>query len=238
MSGVGIDYDRAWEEVYGDLQDIGPTHRHMLRIMRRMLEPLEYSSVLEVGVGHGHNLPVLTRGRALRCVTGVDISERALTHVRERWDGTFRKLDIVSERLLETFELVCCALVMEHLDDDRAALGNLRAMTSRYLLLTTIGGNYDRYSPWERQVGHVRNYARGELQRKLCEAGFQIERAVYWGFPFYSPIARRLQNRMTATSHLPARARVIARILYLVFFLNSSRRGDLIVVLARPDHTR
>jgi hypothetical protein len=31
---------------------------------------------------------------------------------------------------------------------------------------------------------------------------------------------------------------VIARILYLVFFLNSSRRGDLIVVLARPDHTR
>ena len=202
--------------------------------MRRLLSPLHYESVLEVGVGYGHNLPLLADGRQLERLAGVDVSERALDHVRRRWPGSFRHLDIVSEHLPEQFDLVCCALVMEHLHDDRAALGSLRAMTSRYLLLTTIGGDFDRYRPWERQVGHVRNYRRKELEAKLHEAGFELERAVYWGFPFFSPLARTLQNRMTATSQLPARARLIARLLYLVYFLNSSRRGDLMVLLARP----
>jgi SAM-dependent methyltransferase len=234
VTDTAHDYDRIWDEVYGDLQDIGPTHRHMWRIMRRLIEPLEYSSVLEVGVGYGHNLPLLTEGRQLGRLAGVDVSERALAHVRPRWEGNFQQLDIVSERLDEAFDLVCCALVMEHVGDDVAALRNLRSMTSRHLLLTTLGGDFDRYAPWERQMGHVRNYSGGELEHKLWKAEFEIDQAVYWGVPFYSPIARTLQNRMTATSELPTRARLIARILYLVFFLNSSRRGDLIVILARP----
>src|SRR5581483_4936825 len=50
----GHDYDRIWDEVYGDIQDLGPTHRHMTRIIRRLLAPLEYRSVLDVGVGFGH----------------------------------------------------------------------------------------------------------------------------------------------------------------------------------------
>jgi len=229
----GHDYDRIWDEVYGDIQDLGPTHRHMTRIIRRLLAPLEYRSVLDVGVGFGHNLPFLTAGRQLDRVAGVDISERALEHVRSEWSGDFRKLDIESECLAETYELVCNALVMEHVRDDEAALRNLRAMTSKYLLVVTIGGDYERYRPWEDQMGHVRNYAPGELERKLSAAGFEPERTIYWGFPFYSPIVRRLQNHMTATHELSSSSRLIARILYPVFFLNSSRRGDLLIALAR-----
>jgi hypothetical protein len=118
--------------------------------------------------------------------------------------------------------------------DDQAALANMRAMTSKYLLVATIGGHYERYRAWEEQVGHVRNYAPGELQRKLRAAGFEILETVSWGFPLYSPLARTLQNRMTLSSELSPSSRVIARILYPLFFLNSSRRGDLLLALARP----
>jgi SAM-dependent methyltransferase len=228
------DYDRVWEEVYGDLQDVGPTHRHMARIMRRMVAPLEYQSLLEVGVGFGHNLPTLTAGRQLDRLAGVDISERALGHVRSKYAGDFRKLNIETERLPDAYDLVCSALVMEHVIDDEAALRNMRAMTAKYLLLVTIGGNYERYRPWEDQMGHVRNYARGELERKLAGAGFELMRMTYWGFPFYSPIVRTLQNRMKATHELSRSSRLIAGVLYPVFFLNSSRRGDLLLALARP----
>lgn len=227
------DYDRVWEEVYGDLQDFGPTHRHMIRMMGRMLAPLQYASVLDVGVGFGHNLPVLTGGRRIDKLAGIDISERALEHVRGEWQGDFRRADITSERLPERYELVCCALVLEHLLDDVAALSNLRAMSDRYLLITTIGGKYERYRPWEEQVGHVRNYGPGELEQKLGQAGFSVLAFTRWGFPFYSPLARTLQNRMTATHDLSPGSRLAARILYPVFFLNSSRRGDLLVVLAQ-----
>jgi SAM-dependent methyltransferase len=228
------DYDRIWEEVYGDLQDFGPTHLHMIRIMRRMLAPLTYASVLDVGVGFGHNLPVLTSGRSIERLAGIDVSERALEHVRARWTGDFRRADVTAEHLPESYELVCCALVLEHLLDDDAALRNLRAMTSGHLLVTTIGGHFERYRPWEDQVGHVRNYGSGELERKLAAAGFSVVEITRWGFPFFSPVARTLQNRMTATHELSTGSRLIARILYPVFFLNSARRGDLLVALARP----
>jgi SAM-dependent methyltransferase len=234
MADKAADYDRVWDEVYGDLQDIGPTHRHMHRIMRRLLRPLGYASVLDVGVGFGHNLPVLTAGRRIERLAGVDVSERAIEHVRGHFDGEFQRLDIETGPLDGTYDLVCCALVMEHVADDESALRNMRAMTSRYLLIVTIGGDLERYAPWEQQMGHVRNYARGELEHKLSTAGFEVLRTVYWGFPFYSPLSRMLQNRMTATSELPASARAIARLLYAIYFLNSSRRGDLVVALARP----
>lgn len=223
-----------WEEVYGDLQDFGPTHRHMARIVKRVVKPLDYASVLDVGVGEGHNLPLLIAGRTIERLAGVDVSERALEHVRRSWAGDFRALDITTEHLPATFELVCCALVLEHVRDDEAALANLRAMTGRYLLLTTIGGRYDRYRRWEDQVGHVRNYAPGELERKLAGAGFAVLELVRWGFPFFSPMARLLQNRMTASRELPASSRLVARLLYRLFFLNSSRRGDLLIALAEP----
>jgi SAM-dependent methyltransferase len=228
------DYDRMWDEVYGDLQDFGPAHRHMTRIMKRMLAPLEYSSLLEVGVGLGHNLPLLTEGRQIERLAGIDLSGRALEQVRHGWKGDFHRLDITSERLSETFELVCCALVLEHVHDDLAALHNIRAMCERHLLLATIGGPFERYRSWEQQMGHVRNYAPGELKGKLRQTGFSLVEMVRWGFPFYSPLARTLQNRMTASHELSASARLLARILYGVFFLNSARRGDLLVAVAQP----
>jgi SAM-dependent methyltransferase len=229
-----VDYDRVWDEVYGDLQDLGPAHRHMHRLMRGLLRPLQYHSVLDVGVGFGHNLPLLTDGRRIERLAGIDVSERAIERVSSRFAGEFRRFDVAAGHLADTYELVCCALVLEHIADDHAALKNMRRMTSRYLLVVTIAGDYERYEPWERQVGHVRNYARGELERRLVSASFQVLRTVYWGFPFYSPVSRTLQNRMRVTSELSASARAIARVLYAVYFLNSRRRGDLVLALARP----
>lgn len=233
MSEVATDYDHMWEEVYGDLQDVGPAHRHLGRLIQRLLRELEYESVLDVGVGFGHNLAALTRGRTLDRIAGVDISMRAVEHVRTRWPGEFRQLDIATQWLPERYDLVFSALVLEHLPDDEAALANMRKMSSRHLLVATIGGDYERYRPWEEQVGHVRNYAPGELEAKLIAARFTPVRSIRWGFPLYSPIARRLQNRMTARHELSSASTLIARVMYALFFLNSSRRGDLLLTLAR-----
>jgi hypothetical protein len=123
--------------------------------------------------------------------------------------------------------------VLEHLHDDLAALRNIRAMSERYFIVTTIGGHFERYRSWEEQMGHVRNYARGELDQKLAQTGFRVLEMVSWGFPFYSPLARTLQNRMTASHELSPSSRLIARVLYRVFFLNSARRGDVMIALAQ-----
>jgi SAM-dependent methyltransferase len=223
------DYDRKWQEVYGDIQDVGPVHRHMRRIVSRVLAGVPYETAAEVGCGAGHNFDLIGTD-----VTGFDISTVALDAAREHHPGAdLHVLDIETEQPDGSYDLVFCSLVLEHLPGDEAALAHLRAMTRGHLLLTTMAGDYARYRTWEDQVGHVRNYARGELEAKLARAGFETVQAIYWGFPFYTPLARTLQNRMTSAPVYDRRTRVLARLMYALYFLNSSRRGDLLVVLAR-----
>lgn len=227
------DYDRLWKEVYGDIQSWGPVHKHMRRIMRAYLRNLDYSSVLDVGCGFGHNLPLLTDGRGLDRVGGIDFSETALAEVRRVWGSDFHNVDIEKGHLQVQYDLVCCSLVMEHVLDDVAVLRNLRAMCNKYLLVTTIAGNYDRYQAWETRMGHVRNYRRGELEKKMRDAGFEVDRATYWGYPFYSPIGRMMHNKTKFTGQFGASTKVLAAVTDLTYRLNWHSKGDLLVVLAK-----
>lgn len=223
------DYDALWTDTYGDMQSVGPVHRHLRRLMRELLADLRFGTVAEVGCGAGHNFDLF--GGA---VVGYDLSPVALEAARERHpQAELRRLDIEREASADRYDLVVCSLVLEHLADDQAALRNLRAMTGGHALLTTIAGDYERYRPWEEQVGHVRNYRRGELEEKLRAAGFTPVRVVRWGFPLYTPLVRTLQNRMTSEPAYDRRTRLLAALLYRLFFLNSRRRGDLLVVVAR-----
>lgn len=231
------DYDKMWTDVYGDIQHFGPVHRHMRRMVSRILAGLEYQSVLDIGCGPGSNFPLLAQGRSGLKLAGMDISELVLAQARQRVDGEFWRIDIQQEHLDRTWDLVHSSCVFEHLPDDVAALTHIRAMTGRYLLLTTIGGNFERYRVWDERVGHVRNYRPGELEEKLRGAGFRVMQSISWGFPFYSPIERELLNRKSigelGIGSYPTSTRLLTNLLYWLYFLNSSRRGDLLIVLAQ-----
>ena len=233
MSSVSAQYDEIWDTVYGGMQSVGPVHRHMRRLLKPILAGLEYESLLDVGCGRGDNIALLTAGHDMKKVTGVDVSNRALEQARASVVGDFQQLDVQVARLPGTWDLVFSSLLLEHLPDDEAALRNMRAMTRRHLVVTTIAGDFDRYREWDERVGHVRNYRVGELEGKLARAGFEMKRALYWGFPFFSPLARLVQNRsQVAAGKFGGGARLAAEAMYLAYFLNSSRRGDLLIAVA------
>lgn len=229
------EYDKLWDEVYGDIQDYGPTHRHIRRILKTLLNELDYSTVLEVGFGFGHNFPLLLKFNHLPSIDGIDISRRAIEYVSSKYKGDFQLLDIQKEHLPKQWDIVFSSLVLEHLTDDLSALQHIRAMTSKYALLITMAGNFEKYAAWDRQQGHVRNYKMGELEKKCNDVGLFVLKSIYWGFPFYSPIARTLQNKMKPTHKFNRKLRLLAEIMYWLFFLNSKKRGDIIFVLASPD---
>src|SRR3954452_13599899 len=62
-AGTDFDYDSIWRDVYGDMQEVGPTHRHLRRLLRELVGEVDYESAFEVGCGAGHNLPTLAEGR-------------------------------------------------------------------------------------------------------------------------------------------------------------------------------
>ena len=227
------DYDQMWTRVYGSMQDTGPVHRHMRRIIRNLLEQIEYESVLDIGCGPGHNLPLLCKGRSLQRVTGLDISNWAIEEARKIWGGEFYQLDIQEGQLDGCWDLVFSSLLLEHLPNDLAALRNMHAMAGKYLLISTIAGNFQRYRAWDERMGHVRNYQVGELEEKLAKTGFTIKKVIYWGFPFYTPLGRTLQNRLSVgTGKFGFTAHLVAETMYYLYSLNSHKRGDLLVVLA------
>jgi SAM-dependent methyltransferase len=227
-------YNEIWRDVYGDMQDVGPVHRHMRRMLAGILRDLDYRDALEVGCGAGHNLELLREGRSLRRLSGADISQEALGRARARLGDSAElvELDVVADPLPGTWDLVLCSLLLEHVADHERAVANLAAMTGRHLLLTTIAGDFERYRAWDEQVGHVRNYRRGELEAMVAAQGLRIARTIYWGAPFYSPLTRMAQNRAQASSSYGRMQRAASAVLGAVYHLNSSRRGDLLILLA------
>jgi SAM-dependent methyltransferase len=226
-------YDALWRDGWGELQDLGPVHRHVTRIIVDLVRELDVASVLDVGCGNGSLLDAIQGELRPRELTGIDISQDALARARQRVRGDFYCLDIEKETLDRQFELVLSSQVIEHIGDHEAFLRRLRELTSRYCLVGSVQG---RMRPSESRIGHLRNYRRGELASLLWQAGFECERTIEWGFPFYSPLYRSLIELIGLGQTQPRfgrRQRFISNALYHLYRLNSLHRGDVVMVLGR-----
>jgi SAM-dependent methyltransferase len=227
-------YDKAWDSQWDDMKKYGPFSRHLRRIIKNMIRPLAFESVLDVGCGQGSFLQELQAEFPNIKPYGIDISSSGVELARKRvFGGRFCVLDITEKVLDEKCDLVVCSEVLEHIPDDIGALRNLRKMTSKYLVVSTPQGRMRRF---EEQVGHVRNYAPGELVKKIEFSGFTTLSVVEWGFPFYSPLYRNFldpTNSKGTTGEFGAMRKLIAKSIYVLFLLNSYKRGDEIFVLAK-----
>ena len=229
-----INYNEIWKNIWGDMQRFGPTHRHLCRKYSELLKNIEYESIVDVGCGNGINFPIWCSGKKIKMLAGVDISSECIDLIRKQYKGEFKVLDIQGACLDIKYDLVICNLLLEHIVDDEAVIKNLYKMANKYLLVTTIQGDFKRYEKFEKQGGHVKNYSKKELERKLKNNGFEIIRRIEWGFPFYSPVTRFLQNLNLEGSvgNYGFVTKIIARLFYLFYFLNSSKKGDVIILLA------
>jgi SAM-dependent methyltransferase len=227
-------YDELWQTTWGDMQSVGPVHRHLQDDVLKVVSSIDVASILDVGCGSGENLAGLARARRYS-LAGTDISSRGLELARRRVGSgvPLHELDIEHARLAETFDLVMSVQVVEHLIDDVTAIRNIAAMTRRYVYTSTISGRMRRS---ERGIGHIRNYSALELTRKHELAGLEVLWVRGWGFPFYSPLYRTLAEFIPSgppTGQVSGFGRVVANGLYQLYKLNVQGRGDVISLLAR-----
>ena len=232
MADSAAFYDAAWSD-WDDMLEYGPTNRHIYRLKQCVLSGLPFASVLDVGCGSGLVLRDLLQQRPNIEVAGVDVSPRAVEMSRRRLpSGTFAVLDVTAEHLTQQFDLVICTEVLEHIPDDLAALRNIRAMCRHWCMVTSVQGPM---GDWERNIGHVRNYARGELQGKLLATGFNVIRTIEWGWPLYNLYRRHVLARVpfqSTVGHFGWKRRLLSRALYAVMFANLRTHGDYVICLA------
>ena len=229
-----VDYDELWSETWGEMQDIGPVHRHTAGIIVETLRPLAIKSVVDVGCGNGANLAAIQRAFNIDDVVGLDISPGALDVAARRVRGEFHVADLEQAPALpRTFDMVLTSQVIEHLQNDDGFLRKLRAMCGQYVFVGTMQGTMRKS---EVHIGHLRNYTRRGLEAKMRAAGFSIEKVIEWGFPFYSPIYRTLIEYIggqAAEISYSKRDRMIANALYHLYKLNMSNKGDVLMILGK-----
>lgn len=227
-------YDRLWTDAWGDLQRFGPVHRHQREALLRAIRRLEPASLCDVGCGSGENLLAFASIEGL-ALAGTDISDQALALARARVpSASFVQLDIQTEALPRTFDVVTAIQVVEHLADDVAAMRNMGRMATRYVVVTTMCG---RMRKSEAAIGHLRNYGPEELRAKAALAGLEVVDLFGWGFPFYSPFYRTVVEWLPGgppTGAMGAAGRAAASILYQLYRLNIPRRGEVTTLIARP----
>ena len=76
----------------------------------------------------------------------------------------------------QRFDTVLCVNVLEHIDDDRAALANFHALLQPGgRLVLFVPAHQFLYGTVDQQLEHCRRYSKREVHRKFVEAGFSVE---------------------------------------------------------------
>ena len=155
--------------------------------------------ILDVGCGTGTMLAYLS---AFGRVQGVDVDEEAVGYCHERGLldvslGEAAKLPFPEG----TFDLVTALDVVEHLDDDAAALREMRrVLRPGGYLLVTVPANPFLWGDQDEVNLHKRRYVAGELRERLTASGLEVIRLSYMNALLLPPIAaarmlRRLERR-------------------------------------------
>ena len=96
----------------------------------------------------------------------------------------------------ESFDGAVLGEVLEHVEDDRGALGEVaRVLRPAGVLAVSVPADPRRFGPSDEWAGHVRRYEREELQEAVRSAGFEILRCAAWGFPVSSLYHRHVYDR-------------------------------------------
>jgi len=144
-------------------------------------------SFLEVGCGSGDFTVYLGRrgwtGRA------IDLSPVAVerTHAALTRSGVSSVETSLTDVLAvrdECFDAVFAFEVLEHIEDDTAALRHMASLIAPGgVIVLSVPAHMGMWSPTDDANGHVRRYEREELERKLAEAGFVDVRVASLGVP-------------------------------------------------------
>ena len=156
--------------------------------------------ILDVGCGTGTMLTYLASyGQA----QGVDIDEEAVGYCRER-GLTDVRLGAAETLPFEdgSFDLVTALDVVEHLDDDAAALREIRrVLRPRGKVLVTVPAHPFLWGDQDEVNQHKRRYVATEVRERLTATGFDVLRLTYINAFMFAPIAaarmlRRLEHRL------------------------------------------
>ena len=164
---------RFYDQLWSGARLVEPTRFNTWPLVSSLLPRSQRQ--LEIAPGLRPRMPI--EGTHL-----VDISVPALATLRAR--GASVMLALVSSLPFASasFDLVCTLDIIEHVDDDDAALSEIaRVAAPGAVLLLSAPLHQSRWTAFDDFVGHRRRYEPLDLITKLAHHGLSVERSGVYG---------------------------------------------------------
>ena len=171
---------------------------------RLVAESVPRGRVLDIGCGVGGlSSRLLRRGDE---VVSQDMSESILDACRRSLaaqglsDHGVRRGRIEDISPAERYDAITALDVIEHIDDDRAAVAAMtRVLAPEGRLVVTVPALSALYGPKDVAIGHYRRYDRAHLRDLLEGLGLEVEDLRFWNLLGVGPVwvtARLLRRRL------------------------------------------
>lgn len=172
--------------------------------------PFVGNRVLDVGCAIGN---ITKRYMDRDLVIGLDVAQEFIDAMRGRFGHlpNFRAelIDIADPRVTalseENIDTVVCANVLEHVEDDGAALSHIhQILTPGGRLLLLVPAFQFLFGTMDRADDHYRRYTKALVAERLRRAGFEIEKLYYMnivGILGWFLNGRILKKQIVSMSH-------------------------------------
>ncbi len=152
-------------------------------LVQRMLPAAGITRALEIGCGQGAlGARLAARYRYL----GVEPDKESWTVAQRRIAAVGGEVRNISVEALDEdgFDLICAFEVLEHIEDDAAALkGWVDLLRPGGWLMLSVPAHQRRYGPWDELVGHFRRYDPAAMATLLSNCGLGEVEIRQYGFP-------------------------------------------------------
>ncbi|MGO8995328.1 MAG: class I SAM-dependent DNA methyltransferase [Polyangiaceae bacterium] len=233
------DWDAHWNQ-YAATNALNPAQIYRHKLIFELLALRDAASpvrLLDLGSGSGEFASQVLTARPDAEVVGLDLAQSGVEQSRKKvpaakfFQQDFTKPMQLEERYKGWATLAVCSEVLEHLDDPRAMLENVRPYLAPgcRLIITVPAGPM---SAFDKHIGHRRHFNPDLLESTLRGAGFDVEDMRGAGFPFFNLYRLAVVARGEALikdaagdegAKLPLTARATIRMFSLLFKMNVSK---------------
>jgi SAM-dependent methyltransferase len=192
-------------QVYDRMAELDQRHwwyrarrKVLAALIARVVRPRPNSRILEVGCGTGHNFAMLDRFGSVEAIE-VDEAARAMAERRLGRAVGSAPLPELAGVPAGHFDMVGSFDVIEHIEDDRAALAGIaRCLKPGGKFVMTVPAHQWLWSEHDRVNHHHRRYTKNSVEALFDGSPLKLERMGYLNsLLFPAAVAARVAGRLS-----------------------------------------
>lgn len=146
----------------------------------------EFAAALDAGCGVGSNHEVLAK--YAKSVQGLDVSDVAINFCKDKGYVNLDKASLIDFQSDAQFDLILCADVLEHLDDNLALQNLTRHLAPGGVIILSVPAHKCLWNINDDFSQHLRRYEPRELENVINRQGLQIIKLGYWNCCAFLPV--------------------------------------------------